>query len=687
MTTAEFKLWIQDMEFLDVALANRMFTWFRGQSCSRIDRVLVSLEWLEEFPETRLRGGPRGLSYHYPLIVDITRLGGGPRPFRSLDAWFTHEGFLRMVKGEWRNLGDVQFIDKLKALTIPLGKWHKENFRDMDMKIMKFEEEIKKVDDMVSNGVVDGTVEARRRVLETSPIIGFRDGLVIRITEEEATELEWMPSNEKIKDAVWDCESTKAPGSDGYNMNFIKKCWEDVSGEFTAAVMGFFQSAILPTDANVTWVALAPKFVRAKEIKDFKPISMVGCIYKVISKILVQKMHKIMPGLVGETHSAFVQGRKIHDGILIACETVQWLKLRKKSSTIIKLDFQKAYDRVKWSFVDIVLQKMGFGRRWREWIKECVCSAFMMIREAVRNGCITPVLVGRDNIELSHLQFADDTILFCPSEEETIRNYKRLLRCFEMMSGLSINFDKSNLIPVNCEQSWAQQMCRLLGCKEAYLPVRYLGISLGANPRLVKTQKPVIDKVLQAEVLPVEITSYSFTSTIWRGFVPPRVELFTWFALVGKVNTRERLCGVLSCSLLEGYGLFQEKIGLPGEVRGTTGSWWLLTTKQLFKWYILRLANYSICAEKRDSGIHCGNSNVCRRLRYSCGKPFMMASQFVVDFMKSYQQSQKSVLDVTILGKNVNHCLIDCPKSQEVWQQSDLGAYLAQNSSEEFWVR
>ncbi|XP_072086140.1 uncharacterized protein [Arachis hypogaea] len=148
---------------------------------------------------------------------------------------------------------------------------------------------------------------------------------------------------------------------------------------------------------------------------------MVGCVYKVISKIPVQRMRKIMPGLVEETQSAFVQGRKIHDRALIACETVQWLKLKKKSSRIIKLDFQKAYDRVKWSFVDIVLQKMGFGRRRRERIKD--------------------------------LRMPDDIILFCPSKEETIRNYKRLLRCFEMISGLSINFDKFSLILVNCEQS------------------------------------------------------------------------------------------------------------------------------------------------------------------------------------------------------------------------------------------
>ncbi|XP_052109368.1 uncharacterized protein LOC127741277 [Arachis duranensis] len=118
-----------------------------------------------------------------------------------------------------------------------------------------------------------------------------------------------------------------------------------------------------------------------------------------------------------------------------------------------------------------------------------------IIGEAVRHGRISLLLVGKDNIELSHLQFTDDRILFCPPEEETICNYKRLLRCFEMMTGLSINFDKFSLIPVNCEREWSQRMCILLGCKEATLPVKYLDISSGANPKLVKTWKPIIDKV------------------------------------------------------------------------------------------------------------------------------------------------------------------------------------------------
>ncbi|XP_057745192.1 uncharacterized protein LOC130963060 [Arachis stenosperma] len=268
---------------------------------NRIDRSLVRLEWLDAYPDTRLRGGPRGLSDHCSLVVEDRKIAQGPRPFRSLDAWFTHEGFLKMMKEEWRGLGDVQFLDKLKAMAKPLSRWHKQHFGNISEKIQRFEDEIKKMDDIVNNGVYDGTIEVRRKALvrccevwyerqnihwkqmsrsqhakemdrntiyfhniasarrrnkwieslmingrlvrnharikvairdfyrslyhqDESPNISFRDGLLNRLEMEEAQALEVLPTEEEIKEAVWDCESSKAPGSDGYNMNFIKRC-------------------------------------------------------------------------------------------------------------------------------------------------------------------------------------------------------------------------------------------------------------------------------------------------------------------------------------------------------------------------------------------------------------------------------------------------------------------------------
>ncbi|XP_057758941.1 uncharacterized protein LOC130979502 [Arachis stenosperma] len=360
----------------------------------------------------------------------------------------------------------------------------------MNKKILKFKKEIKRVDDMVGNGVYDGTMEARKKALvtccerwyvrkevhwkqmsryrqakdmkkntkyfhniastrrrinriDTLVVNGrlFINGLVDMIDEKDSVTLEVMPLAEEIIEAVWDYTSSKVLGCDGY---FIKRYSDEIGSEFTAVVMGFSQTSRLPADSNITWVALATKFIGEKEIKDFRPINMVGYVYK--------------------------------------------------EAVIIKLDFQKAYDRVKWSFVDIVPQKMEVGRRWRTWVMKCVTAASMMVDEAVKNGRISPLVVGQDSVELSYLQFADDAILFCPPEEETIKNYKRLLHWFELISELGINFDKSNLILINCEEQWAQRMCSLWGCKEDTLPIKYIGILLEANSRLANTWKPIIDK-------------------------------------------------------------------------------------------------------------------------------------------------------------------------------------------------
>ncbi|XP_020979513.1 uncharacterized protein LOC110272052, partial [Arachis ipaensis] len=130
---------------------------------------------------------------------------------------------------------------------------------------------------------------------ERSPIVEFRDRL-LNIIDEDSIALERIPTTEEVREADWDCESSKALGIDWYNMNFIKKFWDEIGTEFTTAVLEFFRSSRLPSDSNITWVDLAPKFIRAKEIKDLKPISMVGCISKVISKMMVRRLRSVMPG-------------------------------------------------------------------------------------------------------------------------------------------------------------------------------------------------------------------------------------------------------------------------------------------------------------------------------------------------------------------------------------------------------
>lgn len=103
--------------------------------------------------------------------------------------------------------------------------------------------------------------------------------------------------------------------------------------------------------------------------------------------------------------------------------------------------------------------------------------------------------MGKDLIKISYLQFADDTILFFPEKEEIIYRYKRILDYFSLISRLRINYDKSALIPINCSNEWVEKMKSKLGYTVASLPIKYLGIPLGANPKRVETWKPIIEKI------------------------------------------------------------------------------------------------------------------------------------------------------------------------------------------------
>ena len=106
---------------------------------------------------------------------------------------------------------------------------------------------------------------------------------------------------------------------------------------------------------------------------------MVGALYKIISKILASHLKEVIAPLIDESQSVFVMNRQILDGVLIGNESLRWLQKRKIPGTLIKLDFQKAYDLVNWSFLKLVMKKLGFGRQWIRWIMNCVTSASMSI--------------------------------------------------------------------------------------------------------------------------------------------------------------------------------------------------------------------------------------------------------------------------------------------------------------------
>ncbi|KAL4299853.1 hypothetical protein AHAS_Ahas17G0142400 [Arachis hypogaea] len=110
-----------------------------------------------------------------------------------------------------------------------------------------------------------------------------------------------------------------------------------------------------------------------------------------------------------------------------------------------------------------------------------------MLGMVMEKGLTRGIEVGGENILLSHLHFADDTNLFCPPKKKVIRNNRRILDCFGLMFGLVINYKKSFLIPINVVESEVKRLADEMRCPVSKLPVSYLNIPLGANPRRVST--------------------------------------------------------------------------------------------------------------------------------------------------------------------------------------------------------
>ena len=245
---------------------------------------------------------------------------------------------------------------------------------------------------------------------------------------------------------------------------------------------------------------------------------MVGSLYKLLAKVLAICLTKVVGNLVSVFQHAFVAGRQILDAFLIANEAIDSRMKANLRGVICKLDIEKAYDHVNWNFILAMLEKMGFGFKWISWVRRCIITArfsvlanrspsdffqssrglrqddplspylFILVMEtfslilmkAKEGGFINGFQVrGREGegVEISHLLFADDTLIFCDARKEVREYLSWILMWFEAMSGLKINLEKSE--PIG-EVLNLEDLVRALGCKEGFLPSTYLGLPLGA---------------------------------------------------------------------------------------------------------------------------------------------------------------------------------------------------------------
>jgi len=254
-------------------------------------------------------------------------------------------------------------------------------------------------------------------------------------------------SEEEVKFAVWSCESSKSPGPDGFNFGFLKFYWEILKKDVLKVVNKFADRGSWPRGSNASFICLVPKIDNPQHLSDFRPISLVGCLYKIVSKVLSLRLKKVISKFINTRQSAFLEGMSLLDSVLVANEVLEEVKRRKKSCVYFKVDYEKAYDSVSWEFLYYVLGRLGFCEKWIIWIKSCLESSsvsvlvngshisefypkrglrqgdplapflFLIVAEGLA-GVVRKIVeknleVGVQKVKVNMLQYADDTLFLC----------------------------------------------------------------------------------------------------------------------------------------------------------------------------------------------------------------------------------------------------------------------------------
>ncbi|CAL9004181.1 unnamed protein product, partial [Prunus brigantina] len=219
------------------------------------------------------------------------------------------------------------------------------------------------------------------------------------ISQEEADWLERPFEPEEVQKAVFDCGKDKSPGPDGFSMSFFQSCWEVVKGDLMKVMQDFFQNGIVNGITNETFICLIPKKANSVKVTDYRPISLVSSLYKVIAKVLASRLREVLGNTISQSQGAFVKKRQILDAVLVANEVVEEVRKQKRKGLEVNL--------------------------------------------------VHGIVSGHDQVEVSHLQFADDTIFLLDGKEEYWLNLLELLKLFCDASGMKINKAKSCILGIN----------------------------------------------------------------------------------------------------------------------------------------------------------------------------------------------------------------------------------------------
>ena len=353
-----------------------------------------------------------------------------------------------------------------------------------------------------------------------------------KLSDEQRELCEGDLTMEECGKALRELQNGKSPGTDGLTNEFYKFFWQSIKYLVNDSLNYALTTGELSIDQKRGIITLIPKKGKKRILlKNWRPITLLNTDYKILTKSLALRLRQVLPFIINFDQTGFLQDRYIGENIRTIADLIDYTSLRNEPGIILLLDFEKAFDTVKWKYILESLKLFNFGPQFINWIQVIYCNsqstvinnghsaAFFPLERGIRQGCpLSPYLfiiavevmahiirkdntihgINIDNTEFKISQLADDTTVFL-SDLHSVGRVLNVIRGFENTSGLKLNLDKTI---AKCIGSIKHADCRgkfNLCWNDG--PIHTLGITISNDPKVIVEENFTsrlrsIDKIL-----------------------------------------------------------------------------------------------------------------------------------------------------------------------------------------------